>query len=137
MQTIIVPAFFTRSYLESQLNKLTFIYACDLRCVGDLGQVEVCRGLENCFHVPTKVTPCLNDPKSFWDDTLFDAINKFEIDRSIARIPTTLPVIPFLKIGLGYANMSVKCPLTYKYLMAEIQKIAWPNIEYNYNWYRQ
>jgi hypothetical protein len=59
-------------------------------------------------------------------------MTKSLIDKAIATVPDIYPVVVFPKIGCGFADLPHKAPKTFKYLNEELQKISYPNIQWDY-----
>ena len=128
--TIEIPRWISRSFISQHRRDYTFIYGDDLNGQNYLGQAAHCKGEPNCYSVPTKRLMCMDENKAFFDDPRFELLWKPAIDKAIAAIPTKLPIVPFPRIGQGEAQLDIRAPKTFKYLMGEINKIAWPNIQW-------
>ena len=91
-----------------------YIFGDNVSRCGHGGQACV-RGLDNAFGVAT-----LNAPGEFWsDDNLESNVSVIEAD--IAKIPTDRPwIISQDGLGTGFAEMPVRAPLTYRYLVGRI-----------------
>lgn len=126
-----VPYRVTRTFVQNH-PELIFVYGQDYTNKGCLGQAWQVANEPNSFPVPTLVKLCNSQSdKFFFDDQL--QINIAKIDDRIAAIPRDgRPIIVLQKIGQGHSQMKWKAPLTFDYLWQELNKIVYPNIEWDY-----
>ncbi len=122
--TIQLPPRITREYLRSNLG-INFVFS-DTYYQDSIGkQAKELRGEFNSFSVPTKLRGCVNDPTSFFSDKYFE-MNCKCINAYIHKIPLHKPIVVLPKIGLGNSEMPVRCPETYKYLIAMLRQAVNP-----------
>jgi len=126
---IIIPYRITEKFIREH-QELTFVYSTDLRNHGGLGMQWFMAGCPNSFPIPTLVKFCANS-EYFSDYQLKDNTTIFE--SWIKCIPTDRPLIVPPKIGLGCARMKEKCPLTYKYLREELNKMMSHDYKIDYS----
>lgn len=123
-----VPRRITVDYIKQ--SPYYFIYSSSVHAEVPAGQASVgmlCK--DKCFKVPVRYSQCRSS--GFFQDNAFNFDIKIEIDVAIAKIPLDgTPIIPFHKIGEGFSSLRWNAEKSYKYLMGEIKKIAYPNIEY-------
>lgn len=130
---IIIPHRITKEFLVKHKQDYYFVYAVTVMASIAAGQGTNAHYFEHCFGVPTKFRNCKSDGAAFFHDSKFDSMIKLSIDRAIEDIPRDRPIILFPKIGLGCADLLNKAPLTYEYLMTELNKIATPyKIDYTF-----
>lgn len=125
---IIVPAHITRSFIRSRLD-LNFVYSTNVFEMSHLGQAAECRGEPNAFGVPVRFRFCKSDMSSYFSDN--DYVRSV-ITRFLQRIPTDKPVIVLRKIGCGASRMREYAPKTWEWMQGELNKIAYPNIKWDY-----
>ena len=122
-----IPTWLTRDFIRAH-PEIIFVFGDNLRETGNAGQAGVCRGMTNCYGVPSKKLPCMKD-EAFYRDVEFELINKPSIDTAIAKIPLDgrfIYVIP--NIGKGFAQCDWRAPLTFKYLTEQLTKLEMNNI---------
>jgi hypothetical protein len=129
-KTIEIPRWITRAFISQHRKDLIFIFSDDLNGQHYVGQASQCKGEPNCYSVPTKKLMCMEEGRAFFDDARFELLWKPAIDKAIEKIPRDKPIIPFPRMGLGDAKLLEKAPKTYEYLMGEINKIAYKNIQW-------
>ena len=143
---IIIPHRITEEFIRANPN-LTFVYSSDLEGKGGLGMQWFMAGPPNSYPVPTLVKFCANieyfkDPVDYhncWpfghhpDEETGISFNTGKIDEFIKAIPRNNPIIVPPKIGLGCARMLEYCPLTYRYLRQELNKIMCHDVKINYS----
>lgn len=128
---ISIPRWITRQFISMHRRDLTFVFGTDYRNYSYTGQAAHCRGEPNCYPVWTKYKNCGDaSQKAFFDDKMFELAVKPIIDQAIEKIPRDKPIICFPRIGEGGANMKEMCPRSYEYLMSELRKIEYPNIQW-------
>lgn len=127
--TIIVPNPITNAFICSHRDYI-FVYGYDLMGKGALGQCVVAKDEINCFPVYTTRNGCKSS--GFFQDSMIEEIKKRNIE-AIAKIldasGNKLPIIPFPKIGRGHSRMFEFAKESYKWLMNELNAIAYPKID--------
>ena len=118
-----LPARITRGLILSLTNTCYFVYNDTVIHDAKGGQAKEARGCINTYPVPVKLRCCANEESSFMSDDLLEE-NKVLIDRAISLIPRDKMIVIFPKIGLGWNKLDEKAPLTYKYLMSELNKLT-------------
>lgn len=110
-----------REDLRNNLDKV-FLFGDNLIGKGYGGQAREMRDEPNAIGIPTKKLPS-SGPYSFFVDREFD-INKHYIDESFSKIPKgKIVVIASAGLGTGLAQLDVKAPRTYAYLMECIRNL--------------
>jgi hypothetical protein len=113
--------YIVREDLKNNPDKV-FLFGDNLARKGYGGQAKEMRDEPNAVGVPTKKLPS-NGPDAFFSDTELE-INKYVIDRALGKIPRDkIIVIPSAGLGTGLAQLDVKAPQTYAYLLECIKKL--------------
>jgi len=111
----------TREYVREHPEKI-FVFGDNVLEKGFGGQAKELRGEPNAYGVPTKKYPSMR-AESFFTDTELMA-NILLIDRAIAKIPTDGREIVVLPLGTGLAQLPIKAPETYSYLVKRIKTLT-------------
>jgi hypothetical protein len=98
-----------------------FIFGDNLIRRGNGGQAII-RFEPNAYGVPTKKLPSMHENSFFSDDEFDDNIK--HISKALDNIPTQFSTIVFPEDGLGtgLAELPKRAPLTYKWLVNEINR---------------
>lgn len=108
-------------------RELTFIYGYDYQRKGFGGQSYSSHGEPNSYAVSTMRKLCRNT--RYWTDGEFDFV-KGILDEELAAIPRLNPIILYPKIGRGCSRMFEIAPRLYQYMISELDKIRYHNIQY-------
>lgn len=129
---IVIPCPITQSFIRAHPEWI-FVYGMDVAGNGALGQVVVCAGELNCFPVYTRWKGCKSN--GYFQDSQIAQIQ--DANNLLISLISTLSlnkvIIPFPKIGRGASRMFELAPISYKWLMAELDEIKYKNIHYTYN----
>lgn len=113
--------YIVREDLKNNPDKV-FLFGDNLARKGYGGQAKEMRDEPNAVGIPTKKLPS-NGSDAFFSDTELE-INKYVIDRAFGKIPRDKTiVIPSAGLGTGLAQLDVKAPKTYAYLLECIKKL--------------
>ena len=113
--------YIVREDLKNNPDKV-FLFGDNLTRKGYGGQAKEMRDEPNAIGIPTKKLPT-NGPNAFFSDIELE-INKYVIDRAFGKIPKDKTiVIPSAGLGTGLAQLDVKAPKTYAYLLECIKKL--------------
>lgn len=107
---------YTRERIRNSVKTHIYIFGDNLEQRGNGGQAQVCRGLPNCYGVPTKKSPTMNEG-AFFTDAEYTA-NTRAISAALQRIPQDgrqAVILP--QIGRGRAEMHIRAPRTYAFLL--------------------
>ena len=102
-----------------------YVFGDNTEKYGNAGQACI-RGLPNAFGVPTKVSPDMGPSAFFTDDDetgLATHLQKKLILRAIKRIPTDKPIVVSVDIGRGLAELHIRAPQTWAFLISELNKL--------------
>jgi len=128
---MIIEVPIVRKFIKANRDKFIFVYGNDFldRCWNQ-GQPYECKDEPNAFAVPVR-WKCCTDSSAFMHDLQFNVLIKPAIDERIADIPIDGRLIILLpKIGEGYSRMRIQAPESWAYLMEQLDKIAYKEIEY-------
>ena len=111
----------SREDVKNSPDKI-FLFGDNLMEKGYGGQAKEMRDEPNAIGIPTKKFP-FNDATSFFTDREFWS-NKEAIDKAFAKIPRNkIIVIPSAGLGTGLAQLDIKAPKTFAYLLECIEKL--------------
>ena len=100
---------------------VTYLFGDNTVQEGFAGQAKEMRGEPNAVGIPTKKYPNTY-ASAYFTDNEFES-NKREIDDAFARINTDIVVVPLDGLGTGLAEMPIRCPKTFKYLVDKIKAL--------------
>ncbi len=124
------PTFERLDYITRELvrenPKKIFIFGDNDDREGYGGQAGQMRGEKNAIGIPTKKNPTLN-PDAYYNDNEFEN-NKKKINFAITAILNKIKegysiVYPKKGVGTGLANLNVRAPKTYQFLVASINAL--------------
>ena len=110
---------------QIQNSDAIWVYGDNLKRAGDGGQAKVCRGLPNTIGIPTKYAPN-NAPFSFFYDLNYEKLTTLireDIDKVKACLDNGKQVYIFRGIGEGLAQLPLKAPKIYEFLVSEINSL--------------
>jgi hypothetical protein len=114
-------SYISREDLQSNPDKI-FLFGDNLTRKGYGGQAKEMRDEPNAIGIPTKKLPT-NGPNAFFSDIELE-INKYVIDRAFGKIPRDKTIVMSSSgLGTGLAQLDVKAPKTYAYLLECIKKL--------------
>lgn len=113
----------TRDYVRAN-PRAVFLFGDNLARKGFGGQAKAMRGEPNAIGVPTKRYPGTRDA-DYWTDAAYEE-NTHHIDEALASIPKDAEcvVIPDAGLGAGLAELPVRAPRTYRYLVDALLRLA-------------
>lgn len=114
---------YTRERIRNSAKSHIYIFGDNLEGRGLGGQAQACRGEPNCFGVPTKKSPTMNDT-AFFTDAEF-AFNKRKISEALQRVPQDgrqLVILP--QIGRGLSQLHIRAPVTYRFLLESLDALV-------------
>lgn len=113
--------YIVREDLKNNSDKI-FLFGDNLIGKGYGGQAKEMRDEPNAIGIPTKKLPSNGSDAFFSDGDL--EINKHHINKAFSKIPEgRIIVIPSAGLGTGLAQLDVKAPKTYAYLLECIKKL--------------
>jgi hypothetical protein len=113
--------YIVREDLRQHPDKV-FLFGDNLIGKGYGGQAKEMRDEPNAIGIPTKKLPS-NGSDAFFSDSELE-MNKHYINKAFSKIPEgKIVVIPSAGLGTGLAQLDVKAPRTYAYLLECIKKL--------------
>ncbi|AKI80171.1 hypothetical protein QJ850_gp528 [Acanthamoeba polyphaga mimivirus] len=121
---VIFKGYWTENDVKKNLDAL-FVYGDNDAKIGKGGQAII-RDLPNTIGIPTKKYPTNHSSSFYTDKEYYD--NIFKIDQAINQLIDVsqkyrLIVLPEDGFGTGLAQLPKKAPLTYKYLVEQINNL--------------
>lgn len=116
-----IPNRITRHYLR-QHPEINFVFGDNILQRGYGGQAKECRGMMNCYGVPTKRCPAMDEGISYFKDELFETYQHY-IDLAIGKIPRDKPIYVIPGIGTGLSKMKERAPLLYRYMIEKLNAL--------------
>ena len=114
-------SYISREDLQSNPDKI-FLFGDNLTRKGYGGQAKEMRDEPNAIGIPTKKLPT-NGPNAFFSDKELE-INKHHLNKAFEKIPRDKTIIMSSSgLGTGLAQLDVKAPKTYAYLLECIKKL--------------
>lgn len=111
----------TRSEIRNNRHKV-FLFGDNLQHVGLGGQARQCRYQYNAIGIPTKKYPNNLQGSFFTDDQYI--INIKHIEVAFNKIPEDcIVVIPEDGLGTGLAQLPIRAPKTYQYILTKISQL--------------
>lgn len=99
-----------------------FLFGDNVKRKGFGGQAKEMRNEPNAIGIATKWFPSMNE-KAFFNDNDFDKIKKI-IDNDFDKIPKNSNlVIPENGIGTGLAELPIRSPKVYKFILSKINEL--------------
>ena len=130
-----LPYRISETFVNTHPN-YTFVYGNDLYELGVLGLCWVMGGQPkkpNCWPIPVLVKYC-PAARKFFDDGNYREFQIY-IKDAIDKIPRGNPIIVHPKVGRGCSELHIHAPRLYHFMMQELNKIKYPNVEWDYSQY--
>lgn len=120
-----------RADLKRNCREVLYLFGDNLAEVGMGGQAAEMRGEPNALGIPTKRTPAMDEASFFTDDDFDWVKNKYDSifkgirhrDASCNRTGYSVLVIPADGLGTGLAELPVRAPKIYAYLLLKISEL--------------
>jgi hypothetical protein len=114
---------YNRAHIRATRATHIYVFGDNLEGRGLGGQAQACRFEPNCYGVPTKKSPTMNDGAFFTDREY--TFNKRVIGEALQKIPQDgrqLVILP--DIGRGRAELHMRAPVTYAFLLKALEDLA-------------
>lgn len=121
----------TRELILATRETHIYLYADDATRRAHLGQAEECSNCPSAFPITTKLFPC-KDNMAYFNDAFFvrntqlieqDIINMKCVVAFRTGLPFPIKIVILPKIGRGCAEMHIRAPKTYAYLLEQLCNI--------------